>query len=398
MIWRGHGLWFFFLTYAGTMSLWQMFNAIICIGMVGGILGGLITNQCANKLDPAKIHHFMYIPISYFGYLYIIFSIFTFSNSTMLNNCNAELLSQTTFFIFLFVCFGCFGWFFYWKHSNLDDRRKDELKSYIKIISQNLDKAVLIEKPMNSTTIDTKSFFDLNNMKEKLKKFYIGDAEVKKIQICFASEVVRFCLKKYKIDYQTIKINFFRMNIKEAGSITNRNGIWYIKLEERFMKNDVALTSIISHEIAHYVLLRKNVLLHPTIRNEELTDTTSIIAGFGKAQLASKHITQEVGDKVTLEKLGYLSVQDIYFIEKIKLAISSQKPIRRFYPINISTNSKIKCLGCMTNLGLPFNTGKLVIKCPLCQLRQKIKTVNNKGNTEKLLHRFYKYIDANSGW
>jgi hypothetical protein len=400
MVWRGHGGWFFLVTYIGTMALWDIFEAIICIGIVGGVLGGLITNQFASKLDPAKIHHFMYIPISYLGYLYIIFSIFYAIDNKLLNICNTELTSENIFILFIFIFFGWLALALFPKKNNLNNLRKNQLKNYIKIISENFEKSVLLQKQLNSSTnlIDTESFFELKNMKLKFKKSDISNSEIRKIRICFASELVRFCLKRYKIDYQTIKINFFRMNNKEAGSIQNRNGIWYMKLEERFMMNDTALTSIIAHEMAHYALLRKNILLHPSIRNEELTDTASIIAGFAKVQLASKQITQEIGDNVSLEKLGYLSIDDILYIEKIKEAISGQDSIRKIFPIKISKNIKIKCLACMTNLKLPNKIGKLVIKCPGCQLKQKVEIVKKIGNIKKLLYYFYKFIDSRSGW
>lgn len=205
--------------------------------------------------------------------------------------------------------------------------RESQLQDYVEIISVNIDKSVitqgniLADNTLNFNLVRSiMNFFNLKFIKHQLSLLIAGEEDLKVLRLPYVIDIVRFCLNQYKIDYdEKIKINFFKMDSGNPGSITKKNGTWYIKLDIKFINDDAALLYIISHEMAHYSLLKKNISLEPAIRNEELTDALVILAGFGQAQLMckQKNSTDHKGNKRTVS-MGYLSEQDIVFLMNIK--------------------------------------------------------------------------------
>lgn len=245
---------------------------------------------------------------------------------------------------------------------NLDYARKKQLRSYVKIIAEKFDKSFLLQ--------DSANF----NSQKKFNPFYLlkNIVHYEEYRLSYIKSLVEFCLKQYQIEYQTIKIGFFEMKDNHAGLIINKNGVWYIKVDRKFIGNDNALISIISHEMAHYTNNKKMIALTNSNLNEELTDVTAIMAGFGKPQLRSKEIYLEKEGKQYLYKLGYLSIMDIEYLIKIKNAISSRSIVKSFLPINISLHNKFVCFGCGVKINSPKKTGKFNIQCPVCNIKQEI--------------------------
>ncbi|MDD1670511.1 MAG: hypothetical protein LUQ67_04260, partial [Methanomicrobiales archaeon] len=74
-------------------------------------------------------------------------------------------------------------------------------------------------------------------------------------------------------------------------------------------RRGMAIGAILSHEIAHYCLLKKNILRDFSPDNEELTDLGIIVLGLGKLYFNGRELI--VGDK--REQLGYLSIEGMVY-------------------------------------------------------------------------------------
>ena len=143
--------------------------------------------------------------------------------------------------------------------------------------------------------------------------------------------------------------------------------------------SDLSLTAIIAHEMAHVVLGLKNVILEPIQRNEELTDTVSVLAGFGEAAYSAS-LQERVNPflllvgtvSVSRRRLGYLPRNEILHLSKIKKLISLRQPVKRWRVIDPSVTRIVDCYACSMKLRVPDLTGKLVISCPVCQMRQHV--------------------------
>ena len=229
----------------------------------------------------------------------------------------------------------------------LTQKRLHQLREYLRIASKVLNKNVLIDKPLAYASPDIG--VHIENYSSRIE--------------C-ASSLVRFCILRYKIELPRIKLNFFDM--KDAGSITVKNKIWYIRLNRKYENSLVALTAIVSHEIAHIILIDNKVELSPIIQNEELTDAITILGGFGLAQSYIKNFQL---DNFT-HKIGYLSHEDVAFFNRIKHLISSDRPTKKFVPIDISRVKKISCYCCKQVIKLPDKFGTFIITCPICQYKK----------------------------
>lgn len=256
--------------------------------------------------------------------------------------------------------------------------RQGELKKYLRIIFSSLNQNIINKQQLHPLTGIIKKF----NLKILFHKFILSRAslkEKKRLRLPFIAEIVRFCLKQYEADYEKIKINFFTMDSNHAGSISYINNTWYIKLDEKYIENDTALITIISHEMAHYVLLKNNIVIEPNIKNEELTDATLIMAGFGYQALRAKKTWSINPHNLWYQdvSLGYLSESDIKFLIKIKRWLLKKQTFYRYQSINTSNQETLKCFVCDVSLKLPKKEGKFNINCPICLQKQTIKITHN---------------------
>jgi len=77
-----------------------------------------------------------------------------------------------------------------------------------------------------------------------------------------------------------------------AGYVQFRNGVWYVEIAEKYKSDDEQLASILAHELAHIHLDSHSIGLEPTLRNEELTDCTAALSGFGHVMLRANQRTR----------------------------------------------------------------------------------------------------------
>lgn len=254
----------------------------------------------------------------------------------------------------------------------LNKHRKDELKRYIRIAAESLGKSFLLSAPLPE-------LLPGRPRKTIAEYFRRETPTTSAARLEFVKWLVVFCAGRYLIDMPRIAVKFSNLKTNEAGHVYYREGIWYVEIDEAFKWSDLSLTAIIAHEMAHVVLGLKNVRLEPTIRNEELTDTVAILAGFGQVTYAAclqeklNPILLLVGIiSVSRHKLGYLPRNEIMYLSKIKKSISLSQPVRRWRVIDPSISPIIGCYSCSMKLRVPDLTGKLVISCPVCQMKQRV--------------------------
>ena len=133
---------------------------------------------------------------------------------------------------------------------------------------------------------------------------------------------------QYKTRLPALKVKFDSLENNAAAFVQTRSGQWYVHFNTRFSGDDTRLTMLVAHELAHVVLAQHRVFLQPRRRNEELTDTLAILAGFGSIyQAGHKVIIQQPSrlfDKALTSRegqLGYLNRYEIAYLlaEKAKI-------------------------------------------------------------------------------
>ena len=254
----------------------------------------------------------------------------------------------------------------------MNKHRKDELKRFIRVAAESLGKSFLLSVPLPQS---------LPNRPRKtiMEHLHIETPTTRQARLEFVKWLVRFCAGQYMIDMPQIAVKFSQLKTSEAGHVFYKEGIWYVEIDGAYKWSDLFLTAIVAHEMAHVVLGLKNVRLEPIRRNEELTDTVSILAGFGKAAYAAS-LQEKVNPvlllvgivSVSRHKLGYLPRNEIIHLSKIKKRISLRRPVKRWRVIDPSVTRNVGCYSCSMILRVPDRTGKLIISCPVCQMRQRV--------------------------
>mgnify|MGYP001285868099 FL=1 len=177
---------------------------------------------------------------------------------------------------------------------------------------------------------------------------------------------------------------------------------WKIEVDPKYKSADLDLIANIAHEVAHIVLDIRQVKVSPRQFNEELTDTVAIFGGFGRAIYNGAST-----DFLKNYKIGYLEENEIIHLGRIKELISKGQPIKKSSPVYVPTKDLINCYACTKKLRInESKTGKRIIKCPVCQMKQLVKFKKNIPGILKFLllpilfplYHLQKIIDHNNGF
>ena len=159
-----------------------------------------------------------------------------------------------------------------------------------------------------------------------------------------------FCIKQYLVDKPWPKIFVRFIPITDHPAHVRRDGnSWKIEVDPKFKSNNYALMAIIAHEVAHVVLEKKQLKLSPKQLNEELTDTVSILGGFGEAIFCASHMEKynPFEETMCIERLGYLQKNEIMHLCRIKELISKGQPIKKSCPVYVPTKDPINLDVCV---------------------------------------------------
>ena len=270
--------------------------------------------------------------------------------------------------------------------------KSNKTKDFVYIITKTCGNSLLLSEPLPR-------FLRNRPRKTLFEYLHIKTSNSCKARLELVKWLVKFCANQYMIDLPKIKVKFSDLQTNEAAHVFTKGGVWYIEVDSYYKWSDLYLTAIIAHEMGHVYLGLKNVNLQPTVRNEELTDTVAILAGFGEILRAASSrkkihpILLLLGAiLVTHRELGYLSKSEINALSKTKKFISTGHPIKRWTAIDLEYLDTVNCYACTKILRLPKHSGKFIISCPACQMKQSIVLQNGKSTKETLVQESIKYF------
>lgn len=192
----------------------------------------------------------------------------------------------------------------------------------------------------------------------------------------YAKELVRFAARQYHLSLPRVAIRFSRLE-GSAGRIRRAPDCWHVDIHEDYEKHPDQLLAIIAHELAHVVLEENGVRLEPLLKNEELTDTLAVMAGFGPVMDRGSQFVREeylvIAVRRTTTKLGYLSQDEIFAISGIRRRIAKRKPVSRWAPVYLERTSSLRCWACGVRSKLPKREGSARLKCTVCSIEQRVQ-------------------------
>lgn len=210
-----------------------------------------------------------------------------------------------------------------------------------------------------------------------------GKRKNARVRIDYAKALVRFVAKRYGITFPRIAIRFRALH-GQAGLIRSDGRTCYIDISEDIRDDDHRLCAVIAHELAHYVLAVRGVRLNPEWRNEELTDATAVMAGFGWVMInaAVRKQTHFVagGWVESTSTVGYLSRKDLNKLVKLRGGIAKDRPPVRWAPV--TAGALVGCWICAADLKSPLVTGRLRMRCPICTGTQVVTSVVPQSSTK----------------
>lgn len=115
----------------------------------------------------------------------------------------------------------------------------------------------------------------------------------------------------YGLDVGLIVVTF-RSDITEAGRVElggNQQRDFFIELREDYAYEEVMLSAILGHEVAHIFLHRHRLHPPPGLYGEIVTDVAAVLYGFG-AVMADTFRVSEEGE----HHMGYLTPDEVGFV------------------------------------------------------------------------------------
>lgn len=234
-------------------------------------------------------------------------------------------------------------------------KRKIQLKKYIRISAKALGADVLLAPPLSTSMLGYPEIHSLTSL-------------------------AQFSAKQFGVGNPQLSIKFNALVDGQAGHTFMNYGTWYIEINNSYHRKGLSVTAIVAHEMAHVALGIRGVRIELPAANEELTDTVAILAGYGHF-LSAACSQQKVNPlfliigiiSIKNKKIGYLTKSEVDYIAKIKNLITGQKPIARWRSVDFNEEPFVLCYGCLAKLRTLKKSGTFVLRCPICQLRQRIK-------------------------
>jgi len=118
----------------------------------------------------------------------------------------------------------------------------------------------------------------------------------------------------YGLDVGLIVVAF-RSNITEAGRVElggPQQRDFFVEIREDYVHEEVMLSAILGHEVAHIFLHRHRLHPPPGLFSEITTDITAVLYGFG-AMIADTFRVSEQGERRE-HHMGYLTPDEVGFV------------------------------------------------------------------------------------
>jgi len=165
----------------------------------------------------------------------------------------------------------------------------------------------------------------------------------------YVKQLVQWAVARYRMPMPKMKVRFSQIKVEHAGSVRRTDdGAWAIDIDASYKDDDLCLALIVAHEVAHVALGQRRIRLPIEVQNEELTDTTTVLAGFGPIyQLGSfrEDVIHDVsGVRVNVARLGYLSPPALVYLSalQVEMRVGQSSSTRTTYPsgcIQLSASS-----------------------------------------------------------
>jgi hypothetical protein len=150
-------------------------------------------------------------------------------------------------------------------------------------------------------------------------------------RLAYLKVVIRLAARRYGVPLERLHVRFKRKRTGgEAGRISIQGKDSYVEITDQYKETDQALTVIAAHEMAHYALVRHNTSFDDQEDNEKLTDSLSIMAGFGPLMLDVYHseFSGVQGEflRTSAFSLGYLHPLAVAYLTLVQLTIAGEDP------------------------------------------------------------------------
>jgi hypothetical protein len=221
----------------------------------------------------------------------------------------------------------------------------------------------------------------------------------------YAIRLARLITERYGLVLEHGDFRFVHLR-DAAGRVTVRGRAYFIEINVRYREDPEAVASIMAHEFAHVFLAMRGIRLAPEQRNEELTDTTAILAGFGPIMA---HTCQRirvsyyiVAFSFETTYLGYLKRPAVAWLTLLQQRIALGQFVRVRSLLDPAERGYILCSGCMSKLRLPQRTACVLLTCPVCHLKQELRlrlgsSRHNASFLQTLRGVVLRYLDRRDG-
>jgi hypothetical protein len=208
--------------------------------------------------------------------------------------------------------------------------------------------------------------------------------------------LVRFAFRRYGCEMPPVELGispYIRSSQSAAGAwgmVGIRNGIWSMDIAEPCTHDPFNFLTTVAHEVAHIVLFLRHGWPGNRCENESLTDTLSIMGGFGPIILMS-NCTHADGNHAERAALGYLHPSAVAFLAAKRARMSGESlhsdsvwlpaATERLRHLSLSQFAwttpygvcVCDCIAC--GHAIPFRAarpGRVRLGCPLCAFPQII--------------------------
>lgn len=212
----------------------------------------------------------------------------------------------------------------------------------------------------------------------------------------YAKRSLQLAVLRFGMQMPKMKVRFSRMPTGHAGSVrAHPDGAWAVDLDSSIQDDLEAVLSVAAHEVAHVALLRRGIELAPNQRNEELTDTTAVLAGFGPVLLRTvlRESVLESEGRVELRsrRLGYLPPRALAFLSALRVEMAGgdagfyvehvaewqRDAVMQYIALRDKWREKaslcrgepIDCFACGIQTRLPDVAATIRLKCRTCSFQ-----------------------------
>lgn len=192
----------------------------------------------------------------------------------------------------------------------------------------------------------------------------------------WAVEFIRFATARYGLlSAPTVTFRYSHLTT-HAGEIHQGYGVWDVQVDQRFGRDITSLASILAHELAHLVLRSRGIRVVGEERNERLTDTVAVLAGFGPLMVRACETEATtfvgLGFRTETRRLGYLSKSELNALTTVHRRIATGQVWPSRPHLDPKTVAVLACPACDTSHRIPQLTATIELTCTRCGLRQRV--------------------------